>query len=159
MAFLDPPYNVSVRDIVGRGRVKHTEFAMASGELSRGDFVEFLQSTLAAAAAVSRDGAVHFVCMDWRHIGELLEAGGAVYDDILNVAEIVGAAGITAEDAVMAQLPAGPRHRRQQDRGKCGLGPRAPGGGAARARGAPSCRGSRHLDHRLCAGRDRSADR
>jgi ParB-like nuclease domain len=34
MAFLDPPYNVRVRDIVGRGRVKHTEFAMASGELS-----------------------------------------------------------------------------------------------------------------------------
>ncbi len=74
MAFLDPPYNVRVRDIVGRGRVKHTEFAMASGELSRADFVAFLKSTLAAAAAVSRDGAVHFVCTDWRHIGELLEA-------------------------------------------------------------------------------------
>jgi ParB-like nuclease domain len=44
MAFLDPPYNVRVRDIVGRGRVKHTEFAMASGELSRADFVEFLKS-------------------------------------------------------------------------------------------------------------------
>ena len=85
MAFLDPPYNVRVRDIVGRGRVKHTEFAMASGELSQADFVEFLESTLAAAAAVSRDGAVHFVCMDWRHIGELLEAG-AVYGDVLNLA-------------------------------------------------------------------------
>jgi hypothetical protein len=86
MAFLDPPYNVRVRDIVGRGRVKHTEFVMASGELSRADFVEFLKSTLAAAAVVSRDGAVHFVCMDWRHIGELLEAGGAVYADVLNLA-------------------------------------------------------------------------
>ena len=86
MAFLDPPYNVRVCDIVGRGRVKHSEFAMASGELARADFVEFLKRTLAAAAAVSRDGAVHFVCMDWRHIGELLEAGGAVYDDVLNLA-------------------------------------------------------------------------
>src|SRR5437773_1284315 len=37
MAFLDPPYNVRVRDIVGRGHVKHAEFAMASGELSRSD--------------------------------------------------------------------------------------------------------------------------
>jgi DNA modification methylase len=36
--------------------------------------------------AVSRDGAVHFVCMDWRHIGELLEAGGTVYGEILNMA-------------------------------------------------------------------------
>ena len=32
MAFLDPPYNVRVRDIVGRGQIKHSEFAMASGE-------------------------------------------------------------------------------------------------------------------------------
>ena len=76
MAFLDPPYNVRVRDIVGRGRIKHKEFAMASGELSRAGFVDFLKNTLAAAAAVSRDGAVHYVCMDWRHLGELLEAGG-----------------------------------------------------------------------------------
>src|SRR5712671_200430 len=85
MAFLDPPYNVRVRDIVGRGQVKHTEFAMASGELSRADFVAFLKSTLAQTAAVSRDGAVHFVCMDWRHLGELIEAGGAVYDAMLNM--------------------------------------------------------------------------
>jgi 16S rRNA G966 N2-methylase RsmD len=86
MAFLDPPYNVRVRNIVGRGQVQHAEFAMASGELSRSGFVEFLKGTLAAAAAVSRDGAVHFVCMDWRHVGELLEAGGTVYVDALNLA-------------------------------------------------------------------------
>ena len=85
MAFLDPPYNVRVRDIVGRGQIKHREFAMASGELSRTSFVEFLQQSLAAAASVSRDGAVHFVCMDWRHLGELLEAGGAAYDEMLNL--------------------------------------------------------------------------
>jgi hypothetical protein len=40
MAFLDPPYNVRVRDIVGRGQIKHSEFAMASGELSRTSFVD-----------------------------------------------------------------------------------------------------------------------
>jgi DNA modification methylase len=86
MAFLDPPYNVRVRDIVGRGQVKHREFAMASGELSRTDFVAFLKETLTVAAAVSRDRAVHFVCMDWRHIGELLEAGDSVYGEALNMA-------------------------------------------------------------------------
>jgi DNA modification methylase len=85
MAFLDPPYNVRVRDIVGRGQIKHSEFAMASGELSRTSFVEFLQQSLTAAASVSRDGAVHFVCMDWRHLGELLEAGGAAYEEMLNL--------------------------------------------------------------------------
>src|SRR5205807_1356661 len=51
MAFLDPPHNVRVRDIGGRGRVKHGEFAMASGELSRSDFVSFLTTTLSRAAA------------------------------------------------------------------------------------------------------------
>jgi DNA modification methylase len=86
MAFLDPPYNVRVRDVVGRGQVKHTEFAMASGELSCSEFVGFLKSTLAQAAAVSRDGAVHYVCMDWRHIGDLIEAGSMVYGDMLNLA-------------------------------------------------------------------------
>ena len=85
MAFLDPPYNVRVRDIVGRGRVKHAEFAMASGELSRAQFVEFLKVTLAAAAAVSRDDAMHYVCMDWRHLAELIEASESVYDTMLNL--------------------------------------------------------------------------
>jgi DNA modification methylase len=86
MAFLDPPYNVRVRDIVGRGRIKHGEFAMASGELSRMQFVAFLNETLGAAASVCRDGAVHYVCMDWRHIGELLAAGDTVYGETLNLA-------------------------------------------------------------------------
>ena len=86
MAFLDPPYNVSVRSIVGRGQVKHAEFAMASGELSRAEFVSFLETSLERAATISRDGAVHYVCMDWRHVGELLEAGGKVYDEMLNLA-------------------------------------------------------------------------
>ena len=86
MAFLDPPYNVRVRDIVGRGQIKHAEFAMASGELSRSDFVAFLKNTLEQAAAVSRDGALHYVCIDWRHVGELIEAGDTVYGEMLNLA-------------------------------------------------------------------------
>jgi len=47
-----------VRDIVGRGQIKHSEFAMASGELSHPGFVEFLKQSLTAVAAVSHDGAV-----------------------------------------------------------------------------------------------------
>ncbi len=85
MAFLDPPYNVAVSSIVGRGRVKHREFAMASGEMSQEAFTTFLTQTLALAARVSVDGAVHYVCMDWRHIGELVVAGRAVYDSMLNL--------------------------------------------------------------------------
>lgn len=85
MAFLDPPYNVRVRDIVGRGRTKHTEFLVASGELSRASFTEFLHTALTAASRVSCDGALHYVCMDWRHIAELLEVGRSLYGDVLNL--------------------------------------------------------------------------
>ena len=84
-AFLDPPYNVRVRDIGGRGRVQHPEFAHASGEMSRAEFVAFLQASLGNAARVSRAGAVHFVCMDWKHVRELIEAGEGVYDAYLNL--------------------------------------------------------------------------
>jgi hypothetical protein len=86
MAFLDPPYNLRVRKIGGRGRVKHDEFAMASGEMSPGHYVEFLTSTLSTAASVSRDGAIHYVCIDWRHVGELLKVGHSVYGETLNLA-------------------------------------------------------------------------
>ena len=85
MAFLDPPYNVRVRDIGGRGEVKHQEFAMASGEMSQEAFTAFLTEMLSLAAHASADGAVHFVCMDWRHIGELVSAGTAVYGAMLNL--------------------------------------------------------------------------
>ena len=86
MAFLDPPYNVKIEDVVGRGRIKHSEFAMASGELRSVEFVKFLQDSLGAAAAVSREGAVHFACMDWRHVDALIEAGHTVYGAMLNLA-------------------------------------------------------------------------
>ena len=85
MAFLDPPYNLRVRGIVGRGHIKHQEFAMASGEMAAPAFTSFLIETLTEAAYASIDGAVHFVCMDWRHIGELVEAGRMAYGTMLNL--------------------------------------------------------------------------
>jgi DNA modification methylase len=86
MAFIDPPYNVRVESVVGRGRIKHAEFAMASGEMSPSEFTAFLKETLGIAARVSHDGAVHYVCMDWRHVAELIEAGREVYGEMLNLA-------------------------------------------------------------------------
>jgi hypothetical protein len=82
VAFLDPPYNVRVRNIGSHGQVKHREFAMASGEMSKAAFTDFLTDTLKRASSVSVD---HFVCMDWRHIGELVAAGATVYGAMLNL--------------------------------------------------------------------------
>lgn len=86
MVFTDPPYNVLVDGhVCGLGKVRHREFAMASGEMSVQKFTDFLTTVLGNLAAVSADGAIHFVCMDWRHLHELLTAGRAVYCELKNV--------------------------------------------------------------------------
>jgi len=86
MTFTDPPYNVRIDGHVsGLGRVRHSEFAMASGEMTEPDFTAFLATTLGLAAKASRDGALHYVCMDWRHLAEILTAGRKAYDHLLNL--------------------------------------------------------------------------
>jgi DNA modification methylase len=86
LVFADPPYNVRIDGHArGQGEHRHREFVMASGELSPEDFTAFLSQTFAAMAAASRPGAVHYVCMDWRHLRETLAAGDSVYDTLLNL--------------------------------------------------------------------------
>lgn len=75
VSFQDPPYNVPINGHVsGLGRVKHAEFAMASGEMSESEFVKFLEQCLGATKAYLRDGALLYVCMDWPHLYELQTA-------------------------------------------------------------------------------------
>ena len=86
MVFTDPPYNVPISGHVsGLGQVQHREFVMASGEMSEAEFTRFLTTTLAHAAASSEDGAIHFVCMDWRHLSEIVTAGRTVYSELKNL--------------------------------------------------------------------------
>jgi DNA modification methylase len=81
----DPPYNLPIRRVQGRGRIKHANFTQGSGEKSPTDFIRFLRIVLSLAAKHSINGAIHFVFMDWRHIGELLAAGSSVYSELKNV--------------------------------------------------------------------------
>jgi DNA modification methylase len=53
--------------------------------MSPAAFIAFLIAVLNACASVSKNGAVHFVCMDHRHIEELSAAGAEVYGDRLNI--------------------------------------------------------------------------
>lgn len=86
LVFTDPPYNVPIDgNVCGLGRIRHREFAMGTGEMSPDAFTEFLKTTLGHAAASSRDGAIAFVCMDWRHLGELLAAGQVVFSELKNL--------------------------------------------------------------------------
>jgi DNA modification methylase len=86
MVFSDPPYNVPIAGHVGGlGKIQHREFAMAAGEMSDAEFTAFLTSVFTQLAAHSASGAIHFQCIDWRHIGEMLEAGRAAYTELKNI--------------------------------------------------------------------------
>jgi DNA modification methylase len=83
--FCDPPYNLRIRSIGGRGKIRHPEFAFASGEMQSSEFVKFLSKTLGNGVAASREGAIHFICMDWRHINELIAVGRKTFGAMLNL--------------------------------------------------------------------------
>ena len=86
LLFTDPPYNVKIDgNVCGLGSVKHREFAFASGEMSEAEFTRFLSSTLGNASNLMRDGAIAFVCMDWRHMGEMLAAGKVAFTELKNL--------------------------------------------------------------------------
>ncbi len=86
MMFADPPFNVAIAGHVsGLGAVKHADFAMASGELSSAEFQSFLRTSLGHAASRSINGAIHYVCMDWRHQREVIAAGEEVYSELKNL--------------------------------------------------------------------------
>ena len=85
MVFIDPPYNVAIDgNVSGLGATRHREFVMASGEMSKEEFQQFLTKAFMLLARYSTPRSLHFVCMDWRHIGEVLAAGQDVYNELLN---------------------------------------------------------------------------
>jgi DNA modification methylase len=84
--FTDPPYNVRIDgNVCGLGQVRHREFAMASGEMSEAEFTEFLRTVFARLVEHTVDGSIHQICMDWRHLGEMLAAGHGVYSELKNL--------------------------------------------------------------------------
>ncbi|MCC7251163.1 DNA methyltransferase [Hyphomicrobium sp.] len=86
MIFTDPPYNVPIDGHAsGLGRNRHRDFACAVGEMSASEFTSFLQTAFDNFASVSVNGSLHYICMDWRHLGEMTAAGGAVYTELKNL--------------------------------------------------------------------------
>lgn len=84
--FSDPPYNDRIDGYVaGFGKIHHPEFAMASGELSEAEFTTFLAQVLTLSARHSTDGALQYICMDWRHTPELLAAAQQAYSEFKNL--------------------------------------------------------------------------
>jgi DNA modification methylase len=86
VVFTDPPYNVPIHGHAsGLGKKQHNNFVMASGEMSQAEFTNFLGTVCNLLARYSRDGSIHFICMDWRHVHELLMAGREAYNELKNI--------------------------------------------------------------------------
>lgn len=86
LVFTDPPYNVRINGHVGGlGAVKHREFPMASGELTPAEFTAFLGKAFEHLITFTTDGSIHFICMDWRHLQEIMTAGSANYTALKNI--------------------------------------------------------------------------
>jgi hypothetical protein len=81
MVFTDPPYNVPIDGYAsGFGKDHHREFAMACGEMTEQEFTHFLSTAIALLSSNTTDGSIHFVCMDWHHMRELLAAARPSYE-------------------------------------------------------------------------------
>ena len=84
--FTDPPYNVAIDGhVCGLGHIRHREFAMGCGEMSEAEFTAFLEAVFGLLAENTVDGSIHQICMDWRHIWEMLGAGRRVYSELKNL--------------------------------------------------------------------------
>jgi hypothetical protein len=86
MVFTDPPWNIPIAgNVSGLGAIKHEDFAMACGEMPSKEFEAFLAASLGHAAAHSEAGAIHFVCMHWSKMRELLAATEPLYSELKNL--------------------------------------------------------------------------
>ena len=86
MVFADPPYNVEIDGHAsGLGAIHHRPFPMASGEMDKAEFTAFLAQACRNLPAFSAAGSLHYICMDWRHLDELLAAGADAYGELKNI--------------------------------------------------------------------------
>jgi DNA modification methylase len=86
MVFADGPYNLRIQGHVsGLGNVVHREFGMASGEMSSAEFTSFQRTVMKQLVTFSVDGSIHYQCMDWRHVAEILDAAKGVYSELKNL--------------------------------------------------------------------------
>ncbi len=82
----DPPFNVPISGHVSTVRGRHAEFAEASGDMTPGDYVNYLVDGLAPSIGLLKPGGVGFVFMDWRHVREVSEAFLCLGVDVINMA-------------------------------------------------------------------------
>jgi len=83
MVFIDPPYNVRVKDIIRH--TKQREFVQASGEMTEEQFIDFLTKATKNLKEYTKSGSIHYICMDWKHVYELITAARQNYSELKNI--------------------------------------------------------------------------
>jgi DNA modification methylase len=127
LVFADPPYNVRIAGHVGGlGSIQHKNFRMASGEMSESEFVDFLLRVFQLLVRYSLDGSIHYICMDWRHMKEVMTAGKAAHAELQNLCvwvKDVGGMGSfyrSQHELVFVFKKGGARHRNNVQLGQHG---------------------------------------
>ena len=72
-------------DLSGLGKTRHREFALASGKLTSQEYTNSLKTVFTNLAAFSVNGSIHYICNDWRHNGEVLQAASTIYSEQKNL--------------------------------------------------------------------------
>lgn len=86
LIIIDAPYNVKINGHVGgKGKTKHNEFAMASGEMSDSEFEKFVKGFMNNLKGFSTDGSLHYLFIDWRGLKIFLNAGAEYYSSLKNI--------------------------------------------------------------------------
>ena len=125
-AFTDVPYNLAGHEISGKGKVKHASFQMAAGEMSTGRYRQFLAASMKLMASHSADGALHYHCIDWRHLRDIQAAADPIYHDLLNICVWVkpnggmGSLYRSRHEFVLVYKHGRKRHRNNVDLGRYG---------------------------------------
>jgi hypothetical protein len=81
--FCDPPYNLPANFFTNKDEKRHKNFAMGAGEMSDEQFVQFLSLIMKRSRENSVEGAIHYICMDWRHVWHMTEAGRRTYGSVM----------------------------------------------------------------------------
>lgn len=127
LVITDPPYNVAIDGHAsGLGKTQHREFAMASGEMSSGEFTDFLHKAMLLSKQYSDPGSLAYYFMDFRHMRHILAAGQDVYGELMNLcvwAKSNGGMGSfyrSAHELIFLFKNSGASHRNNVQLGKFG---------------------------------------
>ena len=80
----DPPWNISVAGFISTTD-RHREFAMASGEMTEGEFQAFLDKNLDTLLPFVVNGAILEQFIDWRSVDKIILSGKSRGLELINI--------------------------------------------------------------------------